>query len=125
MVPQRTGKSRHLGAPNRACRPAVLLFDAYAGQFDGYRHASVSQPPPHLYHLPLRAAARGRNHLGVVIGADAWTAAAMQRFARWTALVETTFLLPPAEPRASYRVRIFTPHKEIPFAGHPSIGSAH
>ena len=49
----------------------------------------------------------------------------MQRFARWTALVETTFLLPPTDPRASYRVRIFTPHKEIPFAGHPSIGSAH
>ena len=49
----------------------------------------------------------------------------MQRFARWTALVETTFLLPPTDPKASYRVRIFTPYKEIPFAGHPSIGSAH
>jgi len=77
-------------------------------------------------HLDVFAAtAGGGNHLGVVIGADDWNTAAMQRFARWTALVETTFLLPPTEPQASYRVRIFTPHKEIPFAGHPSIGSAH
>ncbi len=49
----------------------------------------------------------------------------MQRFARWTALVETTFLLPIRTAQASYRVRIFTPQQEIPFAGHPSIGSAH
>jgi PhzF family phenazine biosynthesis protein len=77
-------------------------------------------------HLDVFAANRGGgNHLGVVIGAAAWSTAQMQRFARWTALVETTFLLPPADVRASYRVRIFTPHKEIPFAGHPSIGSAH
>jgi PhzF family phenazine biosynthesis protein len=77
-------------------------------------------------HLDVFAATLGGgNHLGVVIGADDWSDAAMQRFARWTALVETTFLLPPTDPKASYRVRIFTPNKEIPFAGHPSIGSAH
>lgn len=77
-------------------------------------------------HLDVFAAtAGGGNHLGVVIGADLWDSTAMQRFARWTALVETTYLLPPTDPQASYRVRIFTPHKEIPFAGHPSIGSAH
>ncbi len=77
-------------------------------------------------HLDVFAAtAGGGNHLGVVIGADHWDAAAMQRFARWTALVETTFLLPPTDPQASYRVRIFTPLNEIPFAGHPSVGSAH
>ena len=77
-------------------------------------------------HLDVFAATPGGgNHLGVVIGAAAWSAAAMQHFARWTALVETTFLLPPTDPAASYRVRIFTPQKEIPFAGHPSIGSAH
>lgn len=77
-------------------------------------------------HLDVFAATLGGgNHLGVVIGADDWSDGAMQRFARWTALVETTFLLPPTDPKASYRVRIFTPHKEIPFAGHPSIGSAH
>ncbi|MDE1894704.1 MAG: PhzF family phenazine biosynthesis protein [Pseudomonadota bacterium] len=77
-------------------------------------------------HLDVFAATSGGgNHLGVVIGANGWSGAAMQRFARWTALVETTFLLPPTDPKASYRVRIFTPHREIPFAGHPSIGSAH
>jgi len=77
-------------------------------------------------HMDVFAATPGGgNHLGVVIGADGWSTAEMQRFARWTALVETTFLLPPIEPDASYRVRIFMPHKEIPFAGHPSIGSAH
>jgi PhzF family phenazine biosynthesis protein len=77
-------------------------------------------------HLDVFAATPGGgNHLGVVIGAQAWSAAAMQRFARWTALVETTFLLPARAAEASYRVRIFTPHREIPFAGHPSIGAAH
>ena len=77
-------------------------------------------------HLDVFAATLGGgNHLGVVLGADQWTVSEMQRFARWTNLVETTFLLPPTDPKASYRVRIFTPHSEIPFAGHPSIGSAH
>ena len=67
----------------------------------------------------------GGNPLGVVIGAQDFTAEDMQRFAAWTNLVETTFLLPPEDERASYRVRIFTPTREIAFAGHPSIGSAH
>ena len=67
----------------------------------------------------------GGNPLGVVIGAQDWSAATMQAFANWTDLVETTFLLPPSTPAASYRVRIFTPDKEIAFAGHPTIGSAH
>ena len=69
--------------------------------------------------------AGGGNPLGVVLNADAWSSVDMQRFAAWTDLVETTFLLTPSNPTASYRVRIFTPTKEIPFAGHPSIGSAH
>jgi len=46
-------------------------------------------------------------------------------FARWTNLSETTFLLPPRDPGADYRVRIFTPGEELPFAGHPTLGSAH
>jgi PhzF family phenazine biosynthesis protein len=49
----------------------------------------------------------------------------MQRFARWTNLSETTFLLPPRSPEADYRVRIFTPGGELPFAGHPTLGSCH
>lgn len=82
--------------------------------------------PLRYLHLDVFAATHGGgNHLGVVVGAQHWGGEAMQRFARWTNLVETTFLLPPTDPAASYRVRIFTPHKEIPFAGHPSVGSAH
>lgn len=49
----------------------------------------------------------------------------MQAFAAWTRLVETTFLLPPGRESSGYRLRIFTPHREIAYAGHPSIGSAH
>jgi PhzF family phenazine biosynthesis protein len=67
----------------------------------------------------------GGNPLAVVIGADEWSDAAMQSFAAWTNIVETTFLLHPSTPDASYRLRIFTPTREIAFAGHPSIGSAH
>lgn len=64
------------------------------------------------------------NPLGVVLGAETWSSERMQAFATWTNLVETTFVLAPTEPNASYRLRIFTPSKEIAFAGHPSIGSA-
>jgi len=49
----------------------------------------------------------------------------MQRFARWTNLSETTFVLPPTGPEADYRVRIFTPALELPFAGHPTLGTCH
>jgi PhzF family phenazine biosynthesis protein len=67
----------------------------------------------------------GGNPLGVVFGAQHWSAVQMQAFARWTDLVETTFVLPPMLEGASYQLRIFSPSKEIPFAGHPTIGSAH
>jgi PhzF family phenazine biosynthesis protein len=67
----------------------------------------------------------GGNPLGVVFGADAWSSDDMQRFAAWTNLVETTFVLASSYPGASYRLRIFTPAREIPFAGHPTVGSAH
>jgi PhzF family phenazine biosynthesis protein len=49
----------------------------------------------------------------------------MQRFARWMNLSETTFVLPPSVPGADYRVRIFTPVSELPFAGHPTLGTCH
>jgi PhzF family phenazine biosynthesis protein len=49
----------------------------------------------------------------------------MQRFARWTNLSETTFVLPPTDSAADYRVRIFTPGGELPFAGHPTLGTSH
>ncbi|GAA3541360.1 PhzF family phenazine biosynthesis protein [Nocardioides daeguensis] len=65
------------------------------------------------------------NPLAVVHDADAMSAEEMQRFARWTNLSETTFLLAPTDPAADYRVRIFTTETELPFAGHPTLGSAH
>ena len=65
------------------------------------------------------------NPLAVVHGADALDDARMQAFAQWTNLSETSFLLAPADPAADYRVRIFTPGGELPFAGHPTLGSCH
>lgn len=64
------------------------------------------------------------NALGAVIDGERFDPARMQAFAAWTNLSETIFLLPPTTPEADYRVRIFTPHSELPFAGHPSIGAA-
>jgi PhzF family phenazine biosynthesis protein len=65
------------------------------------------------------------NPLAVVHDADDLDAVDMQAFARWTGLSETTFLLAPTDPAADYRVRIFTPGRELPFAGHPTLGTAH
>jgi PhzF family phenazine biosynthesis protein len=70
------------------------------------------------------AAYRG-NPVAVVHGADGISDAEMARFARWTNLSETTFLLPPTQSGADYRLRIFTPGGELPFAGHPTLGSCH
>ena len=65
------------------------------------------------------------NPLAVVHGADGLSDERMAAFARWTNLSETSFLLAPTEPGADYRVRIFTPTVELPFAGHPTLGSCH
>ncbi|HEX7390284.1 MAG TPA: PhzF family phenazine biosynthesis protein [Acidiphilium sp.] len=65
------------------------------------------------------------NPLAVVVGADSLSDAQMAAFANWTNLSETTFLLRPRSPEADYRVRIFTPEQELPFAGHPTLGSCH
>lgn len=67
----------------------------------------------------------GGNPVAVVLEAEGLDGAEMQRIAHWTNLSETTFVLPPETPGGSYRVRIFTPRQELPFAGHPSIGTAH
>ena len=71
-------------------------------------------------HLPMRG-----NPVAVVHDADDLTDAQMRAFARWTNLSETTFVLTPTDPAADYRVRIFTPDAELPFAGHPTLGTAH
>jgi PhzF family phenazine biosynthesis protein len=65
------------------------------------------------------------NPLAVVVDGEGLDSSTMQAFARWTNLSETTFLLAPTTPAADYRVRIFTPRQELPFAGHPSVGSAY
>lgn len=65
------------------------------------------------------------NPVAVVHDAADIDAAAMARFANWTNLSETTFLLPPTSDGADYRVRIFTPAQELPFAGHPTLGTCH
>ncbi|MEO9325254.1 PhzF family phenazine biosynthesis protein [Nocardioides sp. C4-1] len=71
-------------------------------------------------HLPLLG-----NPVAVVHDADGVSSEQMAAFARWTNLSETTFLLAPTTPEADYRLRIFTPTGELPFAGHPTLGSAH
>jgi PhzF family phenazine biosynthesis protein len=65
------------------------------------------------------------NPVAVVLEAGGVSDEEMQRFARWTNLSETTFVLPPEHPEADYRVRIFTPSQELPFAGHPTLGTCH
>ncbi|MGH1489935.1 MAG: PhzF family phenazine biosynthesis protein [Acidimicrobiales bacterium] len=78
----------------------------------GYRQVDVFAEAP-----------QSGNPLAVVIDSEGLSTEEMQRFARWTNLSETTFLLPPTEPDADYRVRIFTQFGELPFAGHPTLGT--
>lgn len=79
-----------------------------------FRQVDVFSPEP------LRG-----NPVAVVHGADGLSDEQMAAFARWTNLSETTFLLAPTQDGADYRLRIFTPGGELPFAGHPTLGSAH
>jgi PhzF family phenazine biosynthesis protein len=65
------------------------------------------------------------NPLAVVLDGSGLSAAEMQRFARWTNLSETTFVVPTDDAGADYSVRIFTPESEVPFAGHPTLGTCH
>src|SRR5437588_436565 len=65
------------------------------------------------------------NPVAVVLDGSGLTTEQMQRFAHWQNLSETTFVLPPTAPGASFRVRIFTPDQELPFAGHPTLGTCH
>ncbi len=71
-----------------------------------------------------RVALKG-NPVAVVLHADGLSDAQMADFARWTNLSETTFVLRPQDPQADYRLRIFTTLRELPFAGHPTLGSCH
>lgn len=79
-----------------------------------FKQVDVFTPQPYL-----------GNPLAVVLDGQALSDDELQRFARWTNLSETTFVLPPTEPGADYALRIFTPGGELPFAGHPTLGSCH
>lgn len=84
-----------------------------------------------MTQLPFRqvdvfaGSALAGNPVAVVLDADGIDDDTMRAFARWTNLSETTFVLSPSDPAADYRLRIFTPSAELPFAGHPTLGSAH
>jgi PhzF family phenazine biosynthesis protein len=65
------------------------------------------------------------NPVAVVLDASGLSTEAMQHFTNWTNLSEATFVLPPTQPGADYRVRIFCPGRELPFAGHPTLGTCH
>ena len=65
------------------------------------------------------------NPLAVVLDAEGLDDVQMQAIAKWTRLPETTFVLPPISDDATHRIRIFSPRREVPFAGHPSVGTAH
>src|SRR6266536_1565047 len=67
----------------------------------------------------------GGNPVAVVLAGAGLSTEAMQGFANWMNLSETTFVLPPTVTGADYRVRIFTPSAELPFAGHPTLGTCH
>jgi PhzF family phenazine biosynthesis protein len=107
--------------------PARTVENAPIGSRDIRRAPRPPEPP-----MPLRRFIQcdvfspiptQGNGLAVVVDAEGLSDDAMQRFAAWTNLAETTFLLPPTDPLADYRVRIFTPMREMPFAGHPTLGS--
>jgi PhzF family phenazine biosynthesis protein len=83
------------------------------------------RPRPFAQVDVFSAVPGGGNPVAVVLDADGWEDEELRRFARWTNLSETTFVLPPTQPGADYRVRILTPSAEFPFAGHPTLGTCH
>lgn len=85
----------------------------------------MSKSRPFMQVDVFTATALMGNPVAVVLDAVGLDVAAMQAFANWTNLSETTFVLPATDPAADYRLRIFTPRSELPFAGHPTLGSAH
>lgn len=87
-------------------------------------HTALVARPFHQVDVFTDAAYRG-NPVAVVMDAEGLSIEQMQRFERWTNLSEATFVLPPTDPGADYRVRIFTPVAELAFAGHPTVGTCH
>lgn len=82
--------------------------------------------PHHFKQVDVFTSVRfNGNPVAVVLQADTLSTQQMQKIANWTNLSETTFIVPTTDPGADYHVRIFTPSAELPFAGHPTIGTAH
>lgn len=99
-------------------RERAILVEAHAG--------SPRMSPRRYVQLDVFANRPGAgNPLAVVLDADGLDDEAMQAIARWTRLPETTFVFPAVSADSSYRIRIFSPRREVPFAGHPSVGTAH
>lgn len=92
---------------------------------DNSHQTMISPPRPFAQVDVFTAQPTMGNPVAVVLNSVGLDDEAMQRFARWTHLSETTFVLPPTDARADYRLRIFTPGGELPFAGHPTLGSCH
>lgn len=84
----------------------------------------MSQNRPFAQVDVFSAVAYRGNPVAVILESDDLDDEQMARIANWTNLSETTFVLSPTDPAADYRLRIFTPHRELPFAGHPTLGSA-
>ncbi len=95
-----------------------------SGRFPTARELPMRTVPFKQVDVFTRVPFRG-NPVAVVLQAEGLSSEDMQRIARWTNLSETTFVLPASSAAADYRVRIFTPASELPFAGHPTIGTAH
>lgn len=99
-------------------RERAILVEAHPG--------SPRMSPRRYLQLDVFAHRPGAgNPLAVVLDADGLDDEAMQAIARWTRLPETTFVFPAVSADSSYRIRIFSPRREVPFAGHPSVGTAH
>ena len=86
---------------------------------------STTTPRPFKQVDVFTAVALKGNPVAVILDAEGLSAEQMQLIANWTNLSETTFVTPPTDPAADYAVRIFTPKSELPFAGHPTLGTAH
>ncbi|MEJ2654827.1 MAG: PhzF family phenazine biosynthesis isomerase, partial [Acidihalobacter sp.] len=83
----------------------------------GRGHSASPRHPQHYMQITIIMV------FTVVVDGDGLSEEQMRRFAALKNLAETTFLLPPEDPSADYKVRIFTPPREMPFAGHPTLGS--
>ncbi|WP_421854101.1 PhzF family phenazine biosynthesis protein [Novosphingobium sp.] len=126
MQPLHSGSENNWPLSRRAALSglAITTFAVMAGpgaRAAGVRPSSLAFRQVDVFSpVPFRG-----NPLAVVVAADELTDEQMKLFSRWTNLSETTFLLRPTNPQADYRVRIFSLGEELPFAGHPTLGSCH